>query len=159
MCNQITYFLYSSIHTPDASQNMGEDESSHMLAIKGSRHCAQQCLPFPTPSHRHLSKSSLGNREYKTRRHYLCLVLVILSALTFAIAKDLWYLNTTPGALWGWMTSQTSMLIHDMDSFDWEAASLCDRIEACINMVLLPDYTIDRCTLLFLLWIIQMRSP
>ncbi len=108
---------------------MEEDEFSHVIAIKASRHCAQQRLSFPTPSPRHLSKSSFGKREYKTRGHHLRLVLIILFASIFAIAsEDPWYLNTfsIPGALSGWMTSQTSMRIDELEDFDWDVASLCD---------------------------------
>jgi hypothetical protein len=102
-------------------------------------------VPSPTSGHRHVSKSRL--------------LSISLFALTFAIAKDLWHRNLTLGALWEWRPSHTGSLIHDPGDFDWEAASLCDPYQAYINKVLLLDYTIDRFTLLFLLYVIRMCSP
>lgn len=54
-----------------------------------------------------------------------------LSSCFFLISavasRDFWvsYFNSTvvPRALWGWMPSQTSIIIHGPENFDWEAAS------------------------------------
>jgi hypothetical protein len=111
---------------------MKDKQISNMTAVEGPRQCAQQYLPSSTkPSHRdgsHGRISSLGQWKYEEWEHYLRYLLIILLFLTSAVAsRDFWvsYFNGTvvPRALWGWMPSKTSIIIHDPENFDWEAAS------------------------------------
>lgn len=114
-----------------------EDKATSSIAIKRSRRLAK--LSFCS---------------------HLGLALIIPCALIFAIAsKDFGDINqiSVSGSLWRWITRHTA--IHDQENFDWEVASLCDPNKAYIDMGLLPDYTIDRYTLLSLLRIIRMCSP
>lgn len=122
---------------------------SKITAARWPKYYAQEdLLASAQPRHRTpLESAYLGKSG-----HYIRYLLLIMLVLVFAVVSKNFWSFYSPRALWNLMPSQSSIIIHDPENFDWETASSHTPNRSLLaNMNPFLDYTIIKIELSFLL--------